>query len=159
MIRAVGFCKSEECEEAHKGVFLINHGREFFCPNCKSRGQIVQEEGYIKGTSNKFREVRIEFKYDSKEERYRGLAIVKDSVLGEEHSVYYFKSALISVSARALKVAEVMISNLNLNGRASLAKDQIVSLQTPMIDMSVSKEDFCKRLNELSESWNNLKEE
>jgi ribosomal protein S27AE len=61
-----GSLENEGCEDYAKGVFLLNHGDNFYCPRCRVLGLVVKETGSAEfGNGNApFKEVRCEFNYD-----------------------------------------------------------------------------------------------
>jgi len=111
--RSIGYCLKLECEDHHKGVFLLNSGDEFYCPRCSNQGAIIPERGFSTVVeSQPFKEVRINYNYSPAEDRYLETAIVKDESIREEGSVYTLISPMIKTERRALKVAEAILSNL-----------------------------------------------
>src|SRR5262245_14967770 len=111
--RGVGFCQNARCEDYGKGVFLLNHGSTFSCPDCRHPGRVERERGQAQGDSKVFREVRVEYNYDPELDSYRDVAIVQDVSLWGETSSYTLRSPLVRTEKRALKVAEAILANLN----------------------------------------------
>lgn len=82
MKRAVGYCENTDCEDYVKGVFLLNHGDTFYCPQCRQLGKVEREQGSSSGDTNIFKEVRVEFGYNAVSKAYQQIAIVRDDSLG-----------------------------------------------------------------------------
>jgi ribosomal protein S27AE len=57
--RGVGYCQNPRCEDYGKGVFLLNHGPQFACPDCRHPGRVERERGMAQGSARVFREVRV----------------------------------------------------------------------------------------------------
>ena len=123
MKRGVGYClnnfedevaKIFACEDYSKGVFLLNHGDEYFCSRCRLPGVVVKEVGVYEEISDTapYKEVRVEYNYDIEQERYRDVAIVRDESIWGAANKYILYSPLIRTDKRALKVAESILSNL-----------------------------------------------
>ncbi len=81
MKRGVGYCENTDCEDYAKGVFLLNHGDTFYCPRCRQLGKVEKERGFYTGSSDIFKEVRVEYNYDPIHGIYREIAIVRDESL------------------------------------------------------------------------------
>lgn len=110
-IRGAGYCLNEKCENESKGVFLLNFiEEEWFCDFCHMRGRLLIESGSFTG-QGKFNEVRIEFGYDPANDKFDGVAIIKDNAAAGG-SVFTLKSPLIRTDNRALRVGEGMLANL-----------------------------------------------
>lgn len=153
--RSVGYCTQEKCEAKSEGVFLLNHGSQFVCPRCRRTGRIIPETGRIIDNGPIFREVRVEFDYKDQDEKFHGLAIVKDTEVAEPASVYVLKSPLIRTEKRALKVAEGILSTLMrplalAQGDIPSAKEYVISLDS---DMQTLKCDLDELSRELSQGW------
>ena len=114
LVRAVGICRSIECEDYNKDVFLINHGDFFNCPKCRKLGIYKQEQGTtLNNTSLDFYQVRVEFNFDPDKNEFRSIAIVTDESMPKDGgNVYTLKSALIRTDKRALEVATALLGNL-----------------------------------------------
>ena len=112
MRRGVGYCMNtgsievEGCEEYAKGVFLLNHGDNFYCPRCRHLGTVVKETGtaVYGGGNAPFKEVRCEFNYDPCTEKFREIAIDRDEAIWGTGSKYTLLSPLIKTEKRALKL-------------------------------------------------------
>jgi acyl carrier protein phosphodiesterase len=113
--RGVGYCTNEDCDEQFKGTFLMNHNSDkFYCPSCRKNGQLQAEFGASCNEHPRYDEVRVEYEYDAREERYKAVAIVRDEGMWGGHwNKYTLRSPLIRTEKRALKVAEAILSNLN----------------------------------------------
>lgn len=162
MSRSVGYCKDTECEDYAKGTFLINHGDTFWCPRCKKIGFIEAEAGTSTGDWGIYKEVRIEYNYDPTERRYRELAIVRDESLWGRNNVYTLKSPLIRTEKRALKVAESMLANLNMQEHP-LGLGEIPRTQELILSFDVSPEKFSEEIARLrgqleSSTWSKARE-
>ncbi len=147
MKRAVGYCENNECEDFAKGVFLLNHGQIFYCPRCRGLGRIVCEDGSYEGTSNIFKEVRVEYNYSPIDDRFREMAIVRDESLWGRNNVYTLRSPLIKTEKRALKVAEAILANLN---RFGIREDGIVATGETILSFDDTREDFTRKLSSLA---------
>lgn len=111
--RGVGYCENTECADYARGVFLLNHGGQFYCPRCRALGRTEKERGFCAGNADVFREVRVEYNFDPVDSVYREIAIVRDESLWGPSNVYTLQSPLIKTEKRALKVAEAILANLN----------------------------------------------
>ena len=114
LTRAVGICRSRDCEEFNKDVFLVNHGDFFTCTKCRKAGIYKQEQGTtLNTTSLDFYQVRVEFNFDPDRNEFRSIAIVTDESMPKDGgNVYTLKSALIRTDKRALEVATALLGNL-----------------------------------------------
>jgi len=117
--RAVGYCESVECRDYLKGVFLLEHGDTFWCPQCRSVGFIERETTKVEGDSDVFGQVIVEFNYDPCQKRYCELAIVEDENMSLESSTMRVKSPLVRTEKRALKIAESVLANLAMGATVS----------------------------------------
>lgn len=154
MKRAVGFCKLTKCEEFARGVFLLNHGPDFFCPRCKQTGDVVPESWSSEGEGRGYKEVRVEYLYDPMIDKYREIAIVRDESIWEPANTYTLRSPLIKTSKRALTVAEALLANLQLVGK--LKPGDSVGTRETIIDMSQDIEGFKEELDKLSKRWESV---
>lgn len=114
LTRAVGICRTKDCEDFNKDIFLLNHGEFFVCPKCRKAGLFLPERGEtLNTTSLDFYQVRVEFNYDPDRDVFRSIAIVTDESMPKEGgNVYTLKTALIRTDKRALEVATALLSNL-----------------------------------------------
>ena len=151
MRRAVGYCEDPECEDHHKGVFLLNHGPVYHCARCQALGLIVPEKGSHTGDSDIFKEVRLEYNYDPSRNTYRDIAIIRDESLWGRNNVYTLQSPLIKTEKRALKVAEAILANLN-HHRGMLLDDAIPRTTEIILSFDESTEDFNRQLSSLAQS-------
>ncbi len=113
MKRAVGYCDNPICDDFAKGVFLLNHGGKYSCSRCQRMGKIQREQGSADNTEPIFKEVRLEFAYDYRQDRYEETAIVRDESLWGRHNVYRYCSPMIRTEKHALKSAESILAMLN----------------------------------------------
>ena len=151
MKRGVGFCHNTPCDDFAKGIFLLNHEGDLFrCPRCFTSGIIEEERGHWTGDSNIFREVRVEFDFDPLKKKYLQIAIVQDNSLPAHFNIYTLHSPLIKTEQRALKVAEVLLGNLNryrcVPGEIPSALESVLSFDEPI---SV----FSAKLEQLARVW------
>ena len=158
--RAVGYCSQPECEDFEKGVFLLNHGDTFCCPRCKRVGFLEAEIGRSEGNCGIFKEVRVEYNFDPSTKTYRELAIVRDESLWGKCNVYHLRSPLIKTDKRALKVAESILANLNIQER-DLLPGEIPRSYEMILSFDVTPEKFSEEIAKLqgrlaNEAWNKL---
>jgi len=146
--RAVGYCETTDCPEYLKGTFLMNHGPMFYCHRCKNVGHIEQEHSEIINRSNITKEVRVEYNFDPAQQRYRELAIVKDTSIAGPGNTYILFSPLIKTENRALKVAESILANLQ-RLRGPLAEGVAVRSTESKLSIDGSREDFIRELRAL----------
>jgi hypothetical protein len=109
--RSVGYCLDKQCQDYFKPIFLLNHGDEFSCPRCRTWGRVVSETAKISGRGKEFKEVRVEFIHDPREDVYRCVAIVRDEEV-DVGKVYTLTSPLVRTDKRALLIAEATLGNL-----------------------------------------------
>ncbi len=147
--RSCGFCLNEKCDDEHRGVFLLNHGAEYWCNSCRVMGRVIKERGSFKG-EGKFREVRIEFDYDSQVNKFRQVAIVLADDTAEGKS-FLFRSPLIRTDKRALKVAEGMLANLRR--RPGIQQGDIPTQDEMILCWDASKEDIQRTLRSIESYW------
>jgi hypothetical protein len=152
MKRAVGYCENTDCEDYAKGVFLLNHGENFYCPRCRNRGTVEAERGFQVGTTDIFKEVRVEFNYDPINGKYREIGIVRDESLWGRCNVYTLQSPLIKTEKRALKVAEAILANLN-RYRGMLKEGEVPKTHEVLLSFDDSLEDFSRKLAGLQKEW------
>jgi hypothetical protein len=150
--RGVGYCQNSHCEDFGKGVFLLNHGTTFSCPDCRQQGRVETERGFARGESKVFREVRVEYNYDPEQHAYRDVAIVQDISLWGDTSSYTLRSPLVRTEKRALKVAEAILANLN-RAPDHLAPDEIPTAAETVLCLDSSREDFDRKLEQLAKEW------
>ncbi len=111
--RGAGYCVNKECFDFGRRTFIVGPGDGFSCPFCEQDGKVMKERGFYSGKSDIYNEVRVEYGFDVERSCYREIARVRDeSVLGR-HNVYTLQSPLIDSEEKALRVAEVILSNLN----------------------------------------------
>ena len=113
MKRGVGYCENTDCEDYAKGVFLLNHGDTVYCPRCRQLGKVEKERGFYTGNSDVFKEVRVEYNFDSRTGRYREIAIVRDESLPSGLDVYTRRSPLTKSEKEAISLAEALLLQLN----------------------------------------------
>ena len=150
--RGVGYCQNPRCEDYGKGVFLLNHGPDFTCPECRHPGRVERERGSAQGDAKVFREVRVEYNYDPELDQYRDVAIVQDVSLWGPTSSYTLRSPLVRTEKRALKVAEAILSNLNRapdrieDGEIPTSAETVLNLDAPLSE-------FAEKLRQLAHEW------
>jgi ribosomal protein S27AE len=166
MKRGVGYCMNtgsrvegvdvgdNGCEDYAKGVFLLNHGDNFYCPRCRVIGLMVKETGKAEFSNGNapFKEVRCEFNYDPCTEQFREIAIVRDEAIWGTGSKYTLMSPLIKTEKRALKVAEAILANLQrysdlVNG------DEIPRSTEVVVSFDEDLDVFTKKLHDLGKLW------
>jgi hypothetical protein len=152
MKRAVGYCTKTECEDFSKGVFLLNHGKTFYCPRCREQGYVMAEEGFASGTSEIFKEVRVEFNFDPLNDKFRETAIVRDESLWGRNNTYTLRSPLIKTEKRALKVAEAILANLN---RFGIGAGGVPKTSETLISFDDSPEVFAVKCAQLQRELEN----
>jgi len=152
MKRGVGYCEHTSCEDYAKGVFLLNHGDTFYCPRCRQLGTVEKERGFYSGTSDIFKEVRVEYNFDPVNGTYREIAIVRDESLWGRNNVYPLQSPLIKTEKRALKVAEAILANLN-RYRGLLKGDEIPRTTEIILSFDEPLDVFKTKLHQLSKEW------
>jgi hypothetical protein len=150
--RGVGYCHNPRCEDYGKGVFLLNHGDAFSCPDCRHPGRIERESGRALGTGKVFREVRVEYNYDPELDLYRDVAIVQDVSLWGPTNSYTLRSPLVRTEKRALKVAEAILANLNRSPQG-LETDEIPTAAETVLNLDSPIEEFRGKLALLAREW------
>jgi len=150
--RGVGYCQNAECDDYAKGVFLLNHGGSFACPECRHVGRIERERGFYTGNSHLFREVRVEYNFDPVRQIYRDVAIIQDVSLWEESNTYTLQSPLVRTEKRALKVAEAILANLN-RGPLPLDRNEIPNAAESIISFDDPTDEFHRKLRALASEW------
>ena len=150
MKRAVGYCENMGCPDLAKGVFLLNHGRTFSCPTCHVSGIVEEEKGFYTGTSDIYKECRVEFDFDSRLKVYRQIAVVRDESLPPGCNVYTLHSPLIKTERRALKVAEAILANLN-RFRGLLGQGDIPKSTEFILSFDDDLQTFCSKVQVLEE--------
>jgi len=154
MDRAVGYCEKTECEDFAKGVFLLNHGKTFYCPRCRQLGNVQAERGSYTGDKEVFKEVRVEFNYDPMNGVYREIAIVRDESLWGKCNTYTLQSPLIKTEKRGLKVAEAILANLN-RYQGILKQNEIPRTSEVLLSFDDDTEEFSRKLSLLARDWEN----
>ncbi len=162
MKRAVGYCttvgggsQGEGCEDYAKGVFLLNHGKTFYCPRCRESGLVVAERGISNHTDGvPFKEVRVEFNYCAVNSRFKEIAVVRDESIWGSGSKYTLFSPLIKTEKRALKVAEAILSNLQRYSELANA-DDIPRTTEIIVSFDEDIEKFSKEMERLGREWEN----
>jgi hypothetical protein len=152
MKRAVGYCIKIECEDYSKGVFLLNHGKTFYCPRCREIGYVMAEEGFATGDKEIFKEVRVAFNYDPINDKFRETAIVRDESLWGRCNTYTLNSPLIKTEKRALKVAEAILANLN---RFGIGDGGVPKTNETLISFDDSPEVFAVKCAQLQKELEN----
>lgn len=153
--RGVGYCLNEKCEQHFKGVFLLNHGNEFICPDCKRGGRTINEEGQATGESEFWKTVKLHWNYDPVEDRYRAVSIVKDDALWGDHKTYHMWSPMIRTENRAMKTAERLLANLQMYSQTG---DEVPGQLEQTLDIDKPRDEFRKDLRRVAKSWKGLKE-
>lgn len=154
MNRAIGYCERTECEDYAKGVFLLNHGKTFYCPRCRNLGHVQEERGSYTGDTDIFKEVRVEFNFDPINSVFREIAIVRDESLWGKCNTYTLQSPLIKTELRALKVAEAVLANLN-RYRGMLKNGEIPKTHEILLSFDDTNEEFSRKLAHLAQEWEN----
>ena len=150
--RGVGYCQDSQCEEFGKGVFLLNHEGAFFCPSCRLPGKVERERGFYTGNSDVFKEVRVEYNFDSSQDTYREVAIVQDVSLWGRNNIYTLQSPLIRTEKRALKVAEAILANLN-RCPSMIHEDEIPNTTEVVLSFDDDRSLFKAKLDRLASEW------
>lgn len=153
MKRAAGFCASYDCDNYAKATFLLNYGRIYICTLCKREGKIKEERGFIEGPTyihDRFSTVKVEFNYEFSNDKYMEMAIVTDNDL--KGLTYVYQTPLIKTDSRALKVAEAMLSNLNMFGATEDFPKQTEQVLTFDDDFVT----FQEKLGEISKLWSKI---
>lgn len=158
MRRGVGYCMNEGgilaegCEDFAKGVFLLNHGKTFYCPRCRHQGLVLEEAGSVdRRIGEPFKEVRVEYNYDPLTKTFREIAIVRDEAIPSVGSSYVLKSPLIKTEKRALKVAESILANLQRYD--FIATDDIPRATEILISFDEDYGTLAKKLKCLGDEW------
>ncbi len=143
--RGCGFCLSPECARQHQAQFLLGSRDTFSCNVCNTSGLYVEETfDYILGQP--YRQVRVEFDYDSHTREYRGLAIVTNEDIPEgEGGVHTYRSPLYKTPKRALQAAEHRLSNLTV-GRDADGYEITISWDDPMPKYKAALREWQDRL-------------
>lgn len=155
MKKAVGYCFNPFCEDKHRGVFILGPHQRFFCPSCRTEGQLEQEEGRAIGHYAHFGRVEVNFNFDPVKNRYRSVAIVRDESVWGKQNYYTLNSPLIRTEKRALSVAEHLLANLQ-QYTGGWDSTEIPNTNGRTINLTLSKEEFSRELSELAKSWEGL---
>jgi hypothetical protein len=170
MRRGVGYCTNlgsrdeQGCSDYAKGIFLVNHGKDFTCPVCNKSGTIVMEQGIpSKRLAEPYKEVRVEFNFDPVHMKFQGIAIVRDEAIPTQGSKYTLLSPLIKTENRALKVAEAILGNLQRDsgigdsgiGDSGIGDSGIGIPGTgeTIISLDDDSESFTQRMKTLGDEW------
>jgi hypothetical protein len=94
-------------------VIHPNELEVFVCKSCGRPGKVEMERGFLTGQSGIIREVRVEYDFDRRTGRYRGVAIVRDESLPSGLDVYTRRSPLTRSEKSALSLAEALLLELN----------------------------------------------
>lgn len=149
MKRSVGYCEYSECEDYAKGVFLLNHGPNFYCPRCKKTGEVIPERAKTEGETGIYKEVRVEYNYDPIQRKFREVAIVRDEAIWGPGKTYLLMSPMIRTDRRALKVAEALLANLQLVDQVK--PGDIVATRELVLDLDSDR--FKEELDMLGRKW------
>lgn len=159
MKRGVGICinsgpwHGEACEEYGKSTFLLNHGPKFHCGRCRMAGKVVNETSGLLNDNQVVKEVRVEFNYDFKRDKYAGVAIVKDAGLTGSHlNVFTIFSPLIKTEQRALAVAERTLANLR-QCRVLPDGDAAMQAHETTLNIDVDMDQWKADLKKVSVDW------
>lgn len=112
LLRGVSFCLTEQCREWKIAKFYLapDFTRVYYCHICGSPCEMVADTFDYTG-GQPFKQVRVEFDYDSVEHRYRQIAIVTNEDSAGT-GVHTFRTAMIKTQQRALEIATARLSNL-----------------------------------------------
>ncbi len=120
LLRGVSYCSTEECREWKAPRFhlsaVFDPDKPYYCHCCRTPCEMVVDSFDYTG-GHPFRQVRVEFDYDSLEHRYRAVAIVTNHAC-EGIGVHTFRTAMIKTEKRALEIAECRLSNLSFGADA-----------------------------------------
>jgi hypothetical protein len=94
-------------------MILPNEPEVFFCGSCGGPGKVEMERGFLTGESGIIREVRVQYNFDPRKERYRATAIVRDETLPDGLDLYTRLSPLTRSEESALGLAEALFVQLN----------------------------------------------
>ena len=111
--RTVGYCVYPGCENHVRGVLLPTREEPFHCPRCERPGKLEWERGVIRGDSDIFNEVRVDYDFDPLAGCYRRTARVRDESILTEHNTFTFQSPFIRTKEVAFKAAEVILRQFN----------------------------------------------
>lgn len=90
-----------------------------------------RERRIVRGDSNIFNEVRVEFDFDPMTRRYRRAVCVRDESLLGRHNVYTLQSPFICTEQFADQTAAKLLSQLN-SYRGSLRNSELERLLQPL---------------------------
>ncbi len=112
LLRGVSFCSTESCDQWKNPRFHLapDFTRDYRCHKCGAPCEMVCDTFDYKG-GQPFKQVRVEFDWDSVEHRYRQIAIVTNEA-SEGVGVHTFRTAMIKTQQRALEIATARLSNL-----------------------------------------------
>ena len=147
---SVGYCTNVKCDEFHKGVFLTGIHKQYYCMACRILGMVKKEEATIIGNSRYFSEIRIEYNFDGVE--FRELFVLRDEN-SSGGSTFMLKSPFIRTDKRADRVANVLLSHLNMLDR------RIEDGEIPMcteITLDISSPTFDIDLARVADLWQNI---
>ena len=111
--RSIGFCVRPGCVNHDYGVYLPRHPLLFICPLCRIPGRAEREEGVVRGDSDIFNEVRVEYGYDPTNGSYSGTVIARDESILGEHNSYTLRSPFIRSKWVADTAAESLLERIN----------------------------------------------
>jgi hypothetical protein len=108
----IGYCGNAGCENSDR-IILPIEAEVFLCESCGQSGKVEMERGFLTGETGVIGEVRVEYDFDPRKGRYRGMAIVRDESLPGGLDVYTRRSPLTRSEEDALSLAEALLLQLN----------------------------------------------
>ena len=141
MKRAIGYCERNACTAYLKGVFLLNHGDRFYCPQCREQGFIEKEthtDWSWRDGSEVYKTVRVHFNFNPASRSYMEIAIVDIPEL-PTGSMAEIHSPLIKTEKRALKVAEAALCALNSGIKDGGHNEIVLDMDKPNYPAQLAK--------------------
>lgn len=154
--KGVGYCENVQCPGFLKGFFLYRHEGPILCPKCQQESFGVPEIGIPSDYSDKlFAEVRVEFCYEPSSKRYCEIAIVRDELWTKDYRTYTLQCPSLWAHGRALKIAEILLGNLNHKVILEGDLTRPPKMQEETLDLSQPLKEFQRNLLDLEEKLQN----
>ena len=155
--QGIGYCRNPDCKSVNQAIFVTDREDSYRCQGCYLVGRIVLESGSFSNKTPYVRMVRVEYNYDTTQERYRSLAALWDPEIEEERTnVYTIKSPIIKSEKGAFRVAESVLVLLQQLPEPQKNPSAGLKAKERPLDLDLDYSDFKKQCQKLTESWDQM---
>ena len=147
---STGYCLNPDCSDYAKSVFLSVLTTKHVCYRCQEVGHAETEKHWpLRYDSLEFNQVRLEFRFDCIENRYRGLVVITDESKDKASNVWYIQNPNIIGEKQGKKVATDVLGFLQRADKKIFEPDIVLRNTEIILDFDRPMPDFKAELARL----------